>query len=123
MAIILTQQTPPLPTSDSTTQPGVSVDTTLPAGIGPVDEVTFTAYATVKWYVTAFTSTAVRFFEVSAAIFAGEEPSFTVFGDVGARLDVTASVVHGPGKITLLIINNEVSDVSFTVVRSIAVTA
>ena len=123
MAIILTYQTPPLPTPQDHTQPGVSIDTTLPPGGGSADEVTFTVYATVKWYVTAFTPTAVRFFEVSASAHASRQPSYTVFGDVGDRLDVFTSVVQTPGKITLNIINNEVSDASFTVVRSIAVTA
>ena len=121
MAIILTAQTPPLPTPQDHTQPGISVDTTLPTGAGSADDVTFTTYAAVKWYVTAFTTDAVRFFEVSAAAHASRNPSYTMFGDVGDRLDISAEVVQTPGKITLNIINNEAVDVNLTVVRSIAV--
>ncbi len=123
MAIILTTQTPPLPVSSDPNQPGTSVDTTLPTGSGQADEVAFIIHAAVKWYVTAYTPSAIRFFEVSVSAHASRDPSYTLFGDVGDRLDVTASVVQTPGKITLNIINNEVSDVSITVVRSIAVVA
>lgn len=124
MAIILTTQTPPLPSSD-VNQPGVSVDTTVqPGGIGsPADEINFTTHAAVKWYVTAVAANAVRFFEVSAACHASRNPRFTLFADTGDRIDLTVGVLQDAGKITLNIINNEATDVSVTVVRAIAVIA